>query len=292
MPASPLPPRLRLAAVAFALWGAAVPAVAQGAVVAIGGGARPPGVVAAVVALGGGPDGRLVVVPYASADPEGVGRAQADEFRAAGFGHVAVALGPPDADSALALFDGATAVFFSGGDQNRLVRALRGTRALDAVRAVWARGGVVAGTSAGAAVMSRVMITGGERVRPDSAAAPFSTVEPGNVETDEGFGFVTGAVLDQHFAARRRQNRLLSLVLERPDLLGVGVDEETAVVVAADGSFRVIGNRSVQVFDARGASVETRGRGFSAAGVRLHVLAAGDGFTAEREVLRGASPGP
>ncbi len=291
MHVSPLLPRSRFAAVVLSLLWAVAPASAQGTVVAIGGGSRPPEVVATIVALGGGSDGRLVIVPYASGDPEDVGRAQADEFAAAGFGHVAVALGPPDADSTLAVLDGATAVFFSGGDQNRLVRALRGTRALDAVRAAWARGGVVAGTSAGAAVMSAVMITGSEHVNPDSAAAPFSTVEPDNVATDEGFGFVTGAVIDQHFAARRRQNRLLSLVLERPDLLGIGVDEETAVVVAADGSLRVVGNRSVQVFDAREALVETRGRGFSAAGIRLHVLAAGDGFTADREVVRSvASP--
>lgn len=278
-----------LLAVAWALVWASPPAAAQGTVVAIGGGARPAAVVARIVALGGGPDGRLVVVPYASGDPEGVGQAQRDEFAAAGFGAVAVALGHPDADSTVALFDGATAVFFSGGDQNRLVHALRGTRALGAVRAVFARGGVVAGTSAGAAVMSRVMITGDERVNPDSAAAPFSTVEPGNVVVDEGFGFVTGAVVDQHFVVRRRQNRLLSLVLERPDLLGVGVDEETAVVVSPDGSFEVVGARGVHVFDASGATVEARGRGFSASGVRLHVLAPGDVFTATREVVRAVS---
>ena len=248
--------------------------------VVVGGGTRPPEVVAEIVALGGGAAGHLVVVPAASGDAAAVGRAQAAEFVAAGMGRASVALGPMDADSAVALFDRATAVFFSGGDQSRLVAALRGTRALAAIRALYARGGVVAGTSAGAAVMSRVRLTGAERVNPDAAEAPFSTVEPGNVDTAEGFGFLTWAVVDQHFAVRRRQNRLLSVVLDHPGLVGIGIDEETAIVVAPDGSFRVVGNRGVQVFDAREATVETRGRGFSARSVRLHVLAAGDGFSA------------
>ena len=244
--------------------------------VIVGGGARPASVVAEIVALGGGAAGRLVVVPQASGVAAEVGPAQAAEFTASGIPAV-VALGAPDADSTVALFDRATAVFFSGGDQNRLVAALVGTRTLAAVRAVLARGGVVAGTSAGAAVMSAVMITGEERP-PADPEAPFSTVEPGTVVTAEGFGFVTWAVVDQHFAARRRQNRLLSLVLERPDLVGIGVDEATAIVVGPDGHVRVVGDGSVQVFDARGVSVETRGRGFSARGVRLHVLAHGDRF--------------
>ncbi len=277
----PLPFRLVVLAAALALVPSPfVPSLRAQHLVVVGGGARPPEIVAEIVALGGGAAGHIVVVPAASGEPETVGRAQAAEFVAAGFGRAAVALGAPDADSTVALFDTATAVFFSGGDQSRLVAALRGTRALAAIRALHARGGVVAGTSAGAAVMSRVMLTGDERVNPDAADAPFSTVEPHNVDTAEGFGFLTWAVVDQHFAVRRRQNRLLSVVLDHPGLVGIGIDEETAIVVNPDGHFRVVGRRGVQVFDARETTVETRGRGFSARGVRLHVLAAGDGFTA------------
>ena len=273
---------LRLALVLLVLAGA--PVRAQTLVI-IGGGARPPAVVAEIVRAGRGE--RIVVVPAASGSPAEVGAAQAAEFVAAGFASAAVALGDPDADSTVALFRGATAVFFSGGDQNRLAAAWGGTRALAAVRALWARGGVVAGTSAGAAVMSRVMLTGDER-REAGEAEAFATVEPGNVVTAEGFGFVAWAVVDQHFAARRRQNRLLSVVLDHPDLVGIGIDEETAIVVDPGGAFRVVGARGVQVFDARGTAVETRGRGFSARGVRLHVLAAGDRFAA----VGGVGTGP
>ena len=266
--------------------------VAAQTLVIVGGGARPASVAAEIVALGGGAAGRLVVVPQASGDPAGVGAAQAAEFVAAGFGAASFALGGPDADSTVALFERATAVFFSGGDQSRLVAHLAGTRALAAVRALHARGGVVAGTSAGAAVMSRVMLTGSESVNPDAADAPFSTVEPHNVVTAEGFGFVTWAVVDQHFAVRRRQNRLLSVVLDHPELVGIGIDEETAVVVTPDGALRVVGNRGVQVVDARGANVQARGRGYSASDIRLHLLLDGDVLTPERTVVRHAAPRP
>ncbi|HEX9952392.1 MAG TPA: cyanophycinase [Rubricoccaceae bacterium] len=260
------------------------PARAQSLVI-IGGGDRPPDVVAEIVRLGRGE--RIVVVPAASGSPAEVGAAQASEFTAAGFASAAVALGDPDADSTVALFSGATAVFFSGGDQNRLVAALHGTRTLAAIRTLWARGGVVAGTSAGAAVMSSVMLTGDERREAGSDEA-FTTVQQGNVVTAEGFGFVAWAVVDQHFAARRRQNRLISVVLDHPDLVGVGIDEATAVVVSPDGAMRVAGAGSVQVFDAREAQVEVRAGRVSAAGLRVHVLASGDVLTPEGAVVLAA----
>ncbi len=269
----------------------AAPASAQTLVI-IGGGARPPAVVAEIVRAGAG--GRIVVVPAASGEPESVGAAQAAEFAAAGFASAAVALGDPDADSTVALVESATAVFFSGGDQNRLAAAWGGTRALAAVHAVYARGGVVAGTSAGAAVMSRVMITGDEAGGDGS----FDSVEARDVVTAEGFGFVSWAIVDQHFAARHRQNRLISVVLDHPDLIGVGIDEATAVVVSPAGEMRVAGDGSVQVVDARAARQGTgAGRLVSASGLLLHVLVAGDVLTpagdvvlTSRSELSGSSP--
>ncbi|MFN3595779.1 MAG: cyanophycinase [Rubricoccaceae bacterium] len=255
---------------------AGAPAGAQHLVI-VGGGPRPPDVMARIAALAGGAEGYLVVIPYASEEPEETGAFQAAQFDTLGVGRTAVA-GP---SATAALLEGATGVFFSGGDQRRLAARLLGTPLLEAVRAVYARGGVVAGTSAGAAVMSRVMITGDERVSPDSARAPFSTVEPGNVALAEGFGLLDDAlgrpvVVDQHFVVRKRQNRLLSVTAEYPHLLGLGIDEETALVARPDGALEVVGNRGVQVFDASEACVAARGRGFSARGVRLHLLAPGD----------------
>ncbi len=257
----------------------AAPVSAQTLVI-IGGGARPPAVVAEIVRAGAAR--RMVVVPAASGTPAEVGAAQAAEFVAAGFASAAVALGDPDADSTVALVASASAVFFSGGDQNRLAAAWGGTRALAAVRGVYARGGVVAGTSAGAAVMSRVMLTGDETDGDGS----FDSVESGDVVTAEGFGFVTWAVVDQHFAARHRQNRLISVVLDHPDLLGVGIDEATAVVVLPAGEMRVVGDGSVQVVDARSAQRGSgAGRLYSASGMVLHVLVSGDVLTPAGDVV-------
>lgn len=234
-------------------------------VVAVGGGTRTPEILAEVVRLAGGDRARLVVIPLASGSPDEVGGSQAAEFRAAGAGRVSVLLDVSDTE---ALRD-ATAVWFSGGDQNRLVAALRGTEALVLIGDVLNRGGVVAGTSAGAAVMSRTMITGDMR-------ASDGVQEPGYTPTDEGFGFVddvlgVAVVIDQHFANRQRHARLLSAVLNGPARLGFGVDEATALV-ASPGGIRVVGRANVTVIDARDAPISFSGGVFSTSGIRLSLL--------------------
>lgn len=109
----------------------------------------------------------------------------------------------------------ATGVWFIGGHQNRLTDAYRGTKAEQAIRSVLDRGGVVGGTSAGAAVMSPVMIRGGFQ----------------RAETEAGFGFLPGTVVDQHFLKRHREERLVDVLSRFPKLVGIGIDEGTAVVV-------------------------------------------------------------
>jgi cyanophycinase len=187
-----------------------------------------------------------------------------------------------DTDSIAARLARATGIWFGGGDQNRLARVIRGTALERAIHARHAAGAVVGGTSAGAAVLSAVMITGDERrpggARPDSSNANI-TIDRDNVVTAPGFGLVRDVVIDQHFVRRRRHNRLLSLVLEQPPHLGAGIDESTALVIEADGSWRVSGESVVVVYDARAAQRETgTARPLSGADLRLHVLAAGDRF--------------
>ncbi len=283
---------------------AAGAAVGIGPVVAIGGGPRPPEMMEEIVRLGGGADSDFVVLPMASAEPLETGAYQKRQLEAAGAGRVRVvhvdrvAADAPDAGELVA---GATGFFFSGGDQRRLADVLEGTRLLAAIHRRHRAGAVVAGTSAGAAVMSPLMITGDENLpHPTDADEPpehdpFSTLAGGVVDVRPGFGFLPGTVVDQHFVARRRHNRLLSLVLEYPDLLGLGVDESTAVVAEAraggDGApcyrLRVAGAGPVVVYDASGArplppptepgnrALRPLGEPLAAADVRLHVLRAG-----------------
>src|SRR5262249_47508042 len=133
----------------------------------------------------------------------------------------------------------ASGIFFTGGDQKRLLDTLRGSRALEAVRRVFRAGGAVAGTSAGCAVLGEVAITGdGE---PDCIRA-------GATPRVAALGFFTGVVLAQHFLARRRHNRLVSALLGKSTLTGIGIDERTALVRRANGKLEVVGESFVSVY--------------------------------------------
>ncbi len=238
-----------------------------GPLVVVGGGATPPAVVARMLALAGGPRAVVVVLPQASA-VEHAGDDSVALFRAAGAAEV-VNLDPTRTD-AVAVVSRATLVWFPGGDQNRLMKMLAATPVLDAVRARHAAGAVVGGSSAGAAVMSRVMITG---------EADLTGIAAGATVTAEGLGVWPEVIVDQHFLKRQRANRLIAAVLDHPDLVGVGIDEKTAVIVTGS-RFEVMGDGSVIVIDARHADVPKVPAGAVASGrdLSLHVLTAGTSF--------------
>ena len=264
---------------------APAPAVARpaGTLLIVGGGPAPAEIPRRFVELAGGAGARIVVFPMASAD-SGTGPAKVAELRALGADAVSAPLTREAASGAEAarVLDGATGIWFSGGDQNRLTRALAGTPVERAIHARYRAGAVVGGTSAGAAVMSARMITGDER-RPGGDRPPrdssdaWLTVARDNVVTAPGFGLLPGVVVDQHFLRRKRHNRLLSLVLELPERLAVGIDESTALEIGPDGRWRVLGASSAIVLDARQARV-AGGSALGASDVRLHVLPAGSTF--------------
>jgi cyanophycinase len=140
----------------------------------------------------------------------------------------------------------------------------------EAIRARYQAGAVVGGTSAGAAVLSQVMITG---------EAQLDRLRRGATQTIDGLGLWPSAIVDQHFVRRQRFNRLLSAVLDRPQLVGVGVDESTAAVVRGR-KIEVVGAAQVLIIDARKASVPAGKAGdlSAATGVQLHVLTNGMTF--------------
>jgi cyanophycinase len=179
---------------------------------------------------------------------------------------------------------------------------LKGTKTERAIHRRYVAGAVIGGTSAGAAVMSAIMITGDERhpggVRPvndSSSASAFMTIARDNIVTDAGFGLISNAIVDQHFLRRKRNNRLVSLVLEQPVHLGVGIDESTALIVEPDGRWRVAGESVATVYDARRAAITSPGTTLGASGITMHVLPAGSRFDPRTGVvsLAGgpASPG-
>ncbi|MDX1700479.1 MAG: cyanophycinase, partial [Melioribacteraceae bacterium] len=197
----------------------------KGNLVIIGGGKRPDNIIEEIVKLAGGETGNIIVIPNASSDPVDVGTYQANQFREFGPKSAEFILLDEhnvNSDSVLNLFDEVTGVFFSGGNQTRLTKLLLNTKLLRRIKKIYKNGGVIAGTSAGAAVMSEMMITGDEIIHPESKTA-FGYIQRNNIETTEGFGFIKRAIIDQHFIYRKRHNRLISLVLENPNLLGIGI---------------------------------------------------------------------
>lgn len=277
-------PTVLVAVAALATAGAGGPGT-RGSLFIVGGGPRPAGLMERFVELAGGAGkARIVVLPMASEEPDATGKEQAAEFLSLG-AHASilnVSREQATADAARGL-DDAGGIWFCGGDQSRLTDAIRETPVEQAIHARYVAGAVVGGTSAGAAVMSTPMITGDERRsggdRPDTENA-FITIERDNVVTVPGFGLLPGAIVDQHFVRRRRNNRLMSSVLENPSLVGVGIDEMTAVEVRPGGRpWRVLGAGVVVIYDARHATVEPNGaHGLAAAGVRLHVLPGGSEY--------------
>jgi cyanophycinase len=141
---------------------------------------------------------------------------------------------------------------------------------------LYKEGCLVGGTSAGAAVMSEFMITGNEK-RTKGEEGSWEVIWADDVEHTEGFGFVTQAVIDQHFVTRRRHNRLIAVVLQNPALVGVGIEEATAVLVRPDGKYEVLGEGQVIVYDARRAMTAKSADGhLGGHGLTMHVLLPGD----------------
>jgi cyanophycinase len=250
------------------------------------GGAAGTAVLDRFVALAGGPAADIVVIATASGEPAEVEAEHLAAFRELGAGSVrALRLGCRAEANAVApaTFATATGVFFTGGDQQRLTGVLGGTRTDSLLQRLVQDGRIVlAGTSAGAAMMSSTMIVGGDG--PGVAAA--------SVRTGPGLEFLPGVVIDMHFAERGRLNRLLSAVALYPHELGLGIDEDTAIL--ADGDLlEVLGSGSVTIVDAGTATdIRVPATGpIALAGARIHVLSAGCTFelSSRSAAMMGAS---
>jgi cyanophycinase len=223
----------------------------------------------------------ILVLPMASASTDS-GRSSVKGWEELGGKARALVVNKEEAMRAdtSALFRGVTGIWFGGGDQSRLTAAIAGTPVEAAIRSRYQRGAVVGGTSAGAAVMSRLMITGDERRfgggrPPSDSSQAFITIDRQNVVTAAGFGYIDNAIIDQHFVRRRRHNRLISLVLENPRLVGAGIDESTAIEVRPDGTWKVLGESVVVIYDARKAQVGPGTQTLSGSNVQMHILPSG-----------------
>jgi cyanophycinase len=228
------------------------------------------------VTLAGGDNARIAIVPTASS------------IEAAGLRYKALFLGmgvesaevvyigsreDANGGESLDIVENATGIFLTGGNQMRLSAIIGGTRFEQLVRARNAEGVVVAGTSAGASILSAHMVALGS-----SGATPKLRM----AQMFAGFGLISNVIIDQHFRQRDRIGRLLSLVASNPGLLGIGIDEDTAAVIDSDNILRVVGRHSVTLVDGSHMKSDIfqvkRYGEITISDARLHVLGAGHRF--------------
>jgi len=173
------------------------------------------------------------------------------------------------------ILDDASGVFFTGGDQIKITSQIGDTPIFARIREIYEDGGVIAGTSAGAAVMSETMLVEGGDEN--------SHVISGSVRMAPGLGLINGVIIDQHFMERGRFGRLIGAVAQNPKNLGVGIDEQTAIVVERGNGFYVLGSGGVYVVDGTGVTYsnvaeEDPHKTISIYDVKMHMLSQGDRF--------------
>lgn len=191
------------------------------------------------------PEAHIVVMTVSTDEPDKVGKQYSGMFRNRGVKHVSVVDVSDRDDSfnetAMKKIEAADALFFSGGDQLHVTSLLGGSPLNDIIYEKIDEGFIIAGTSAGAMMMSDSMIVSG---RSDTAP------KYGGVEIAPGMNLMEGTVIDTHFSQRGRHGRLMTAIAHFPQLLGIGLDERTAIC-QTNGGFKVIGEGVVTIMDAR-----------------------------------------
>ncbi|MBE9180100.1 cyanophycinase [Oculatella sp. LEGE 06141] len=231
----------------------------------------------------GGLQARIAVITAATSLPGEVGSTYIRVFERLGAERVDVVDTANRDDSNderfIEVINQATGIFFTGGDQTRITDLIKGTKLDEAMHQRYADGCIIAGTSAGAAMMPRTMIIGG-----DSETSPRVEI----VDMDPGMGFLPGVVIDQHFSQRGRLGRLLAAVAQKPHLLGIGIDENTAIAVS-DGEFEVLGEGTVTIVDLGEVTHSNlehilRDEDLALCNVKLHILPHGYRFVLKDRV--------
>ncbi len=222
--------------------------------------------------------GTLLVVTVATQLPEEVAADYRAVFRELGVRDLDVldirSRDDAQDEAAVAKVRDASVVYFTGGDQLRITSQVGDSPVFRCLNEIYRRGATIAGTSAGAAAMSETMLVSG---------AGDESVEISALGMAPGLGFISGVVVDSHFAERGRFGRLLGAVAQNPKNIGLGIDEDTAIVVDRNERFRVLGSGAVYVVDGTGVSYsslsERRAEGvLSIFDVKVHVLGDGDTY--------------
>jgi cyanophycinase len=229
--------------------------------------------------------GALAIATVATQEPQEVIQTYRKVFRKLGvesIEHVNIRTREDaQSDENVALIKRSGVVFFTGGDQLRITSQIGDSPVFQTMQALYQDGGIIVGTSAGAAAMSETMVISGDNDKSSEISA---------LDMAPGLGFISGVVVDSHFAERGRIGRLIGCVAQNPRNLGLGIDEDTAIIVHK-GQFSVIGSGAVYVVDGTQVTYsslsEKQPEGIlSVSDLKLHVLAKGDKFNlAERQPM-------
>tara|TARA_A100000171_G_scaffold44204_1_gene46833 strand:- start:113 stop:979 length:867 start_codon:yes stop_codon:yes gene_type:complete len=246
----------------------------------IGGGSRPASLINSMIDESGLREGGYaLVLPMATTLPDRAiesGKKQFTDNGISAVGAINFIEGETPTKAQLDSVRNAKLIYIPGGSQNRFMGVVAGTEIEKAIWESFNNGNMIAGTSAGAAVMSEKMITGTQLLRPDDSG--FKVIEQGNTDLADGLGFIKNAIIDQHFVVRSRFNRLLSLTMENPNLKCIGIDESTAIVVSGN-KVKVVGLSQVLVFDAQGKTPSLQGVKLGAKNINLSIYLDGDEFS-------------
>lgn len=239
-----------------------------------------------VVREAGGPQAKIVIIPTASSIPDEVGDNYLTGFGKLGCNNLEVLdirkRNQSEQKSTLRLLEQADCVMFSGGDQSKIVKYIGDTKAHSLLREKYHKGPfVLAGTSAGAMCMSRQMVAGG---------SVQDSLQKGAVKMREGMGFIEHLIIDTHFIKRGRFGRLAEAVAIFPNLLGIGLAEDTGIIIRGGNQCEVIGSGMVIIFDAgklghNSHSVLPIGTPISMTNLSVHILAQEDKFSIDNRFL-------
>jgi len=247
----------------------------------IGGGKRPPALVKDLIKLSNvDRTGYIVILPMSSSVPDTSAFYAKKQFTEQGITNVTAfnfIEGESPKQAWLDSLEQAKLIYISGGDQNRFMKVVKETPIYKAIHQAHQNGATIAGTSAGAAVMSKKMITGDEYKHPEYTGE-FRTIEANNIEIAEGMGFTDKIIVDQHFVWRMRMNRLISVVIENPEATAVGIDESTAIYYK-NNQFTVYGKSQVIVIENQKKHKKAQNGLLGAKDMSLHVLLPGDTFS-------------
>lgn len=245
------------------------------------------GILYHIVQLSGGVDSKIVVIPTASSIPDEVCANYKIAFEKLGCTDVHFLDIRKRSDSlrpeAIELVRSANCVMFTGGDQSKITKKIGGTEIHSILIEKYSNEHfVIAGTSAGAMCMSEEMITGGNRSE---------SFRKGTVLMGKGMRFTPGLIIDSHFIQRGRFGRLAESVARFPDLIGIGLAEDTGLIIRNNSEFEVIGSGMVIVFDGRNLMHNTinelkEGTPMTLTNMVTHVLANGDQFEIQTRKIR------